>query len=116
LSIVQEPPTGDYALYGSGYGMYVTLVIGRDDFSEIIREIIEYSIKLVREEYGVNIIYREEVVDDIEPYIVVNDRSYQLKGIPSIRDVVNILLLVFETDALRLFRAHVEEEMLSGNL
>lgn len=80
---------------------YVTLVLGIDDFSEIIKEIIEYVVELVRNKFGLRIVYREIYDEEIQPYMVINDlEPIVFDKIPSVEEIINMFLISAEINTL----------------
>ncbi len=81
--------------------VYITLVIGYDEISDIIREIVEYAIDLAKEKHGLSIMYRKHYDEDIQPYMVINDLSpVVFDNIPSINEVVEMILMAAEINRL----------------
>ncbi len=76
--------------------VYVTLIIDEQDFSEIIREIVEYAIDLVEKKYGLKIRYRRIFSSEIDyPILIVNDMEpITIDEIPSMETLVDLMLMV----------------------
>ena len=81
--------------------VFVTLVIGNDEFSYMVREVVEYVIDIVREKYGLNIIYRRVFGDSPYPYMIINDmKPLVIDKIPSISDLMNLVLMIADTNSI----------------
>jgi len=77
----------------------ITLMISRDDFSDMVREIVEYVIDVVREKYGLNIVYRRIVSDKYDaPYLVINDLDpIIIDELPSVELLTRMILMTLDT-------------------
>jgi len=79
--------------------VYLTLVLGEGDLSEIVREVVEYVVKLVEREYGVNIVYRVLYDSKVAlPCIILNEyEPIQIDKVPQTDYLVKLLLTVIDT-------------------
>ena len=82
--------------------LYVTLVVGMDDLSDIVKEIIEYAVELVERRYGMRIVYRRVHDEECsEPYMIINElEPIVFDRVPSLKTIVELLLMVGETKRL----------------
>lgn len=74
--------------------LYITFIYSRDEFSSIVREIVEYAINIVREKHGLNISYNEVVCDkQVFPLMIINElEPVVFNEIPSLDNIVKLLL------------------------
>jgi len=80
----------------------ITLMISRDEFSDMVREIVEYVIDVIREKYGLNIVYRRIVSDKYDaPYLVINDLDpIIIDELPSVELLTRMILMTLDTGVL----------------
>lgn len=87
----------------SAVDLHVTLILSRDEYSNIIREIVEYAIDVIREKYCLKISYREIVRNNCEqPILLINElEPLVFNKIPSLESIVKILLAGLRTSVDR---------------
>lgn len=80
----------------------ITLMISHDDFSDMVREIVEYVIDVIREKYGLNIVYRRIVSDKYDaPYLVINDLDpIIIDELPSVELLIRMILMTLDMGVL----------------
>lgn len=79
--------------------LQITFVFSRNEYSSIIKEIVEYAVDIVKEKYSLNIVFRKIVSDKQEfPLMIVNElEPVVFCEIPSLDDIVRILLASLRT-------------------
>jgi len=93
--------------------IYVTLILGRDDLSNMIREVIEHTLSIVEREYGLNVEYRVITKDNSMPYMIINDlEPLKLDRVPSISDLLNTLLMIAEVSHIQIFEPRKAEVLI----
>jgi len=79
--------------------VYVTLILGRDEFSSMVKEVVEYAVDVARREYGVRIEYRVVFAETSKPCLVINDfKPITLHNIPSISELLSVLVMIADVE------------------
>jgi len=79
--------------------VYVTLILGRDEFSSMVREVVEYAVDVARREYGLRVEYRVVFAETSKPCLVINDfKPITLHNIPSISELLSVLVMVADVE------------------
>jgi len=79
--------------------VYVTLILGRDEFSSMVREVVEYAVHVARREYGLRVEYRVVFAETSKPCLVINDfKPITLYSIPSISELLSVLVMIADVE------------------
>ncbi|MEM0380471.1 MAG: hypothetical protein QXJ42_05355 [Desulfurococcaceae archaeon] len=94
----------------SSADLRVTLILNSDEYSSIIREIIEYAVDLIREKYGFKVLYKRVIDSNLEfPLLLINEfEPIVFTEIPSLDSIVKLLFVCLKT--------RIDETIGSSNL